>query len=417
MSARSATGFGTAALRLPNPMVLMVWLTVFVPGHLYLWTVERAFAGLVLFVGAFLSLAQTAPWETRRPSQRALAFVFLIQFLYAVSFVYSTAFNGIETGPRDVFEMLRYVIVGAFAFYVIRHADARVRDAVESAVSAVPYFALLVLICFQRSVPVLTGLFKGFLYAETKTSVGATTGQFRIAAPYANPNYLGYACTLGLAYLLFFGRSRLRFLHAAALLVAIFATGSRTAWIATGVVLAYAAAAYAYQGLVRVRLRYALQLSLGLFVLVIAGVRYSERVMENPRVRRVVTAVHRGGLHEEANASKRLDQFRDAFAYIERSPVLGWGPSKYETMTYVDNQYLLWLLRNGALGTAVILAALAMAGWRLIAATRGEPFARAGTLAFLSALLLMLMTGQFLDNFRLLFLTGFIAVAIHQRRA
>ncbi|MDX6769391.1 MAG: O-antigen ligase family protein [Elusimicrobiota bacterium] len=411
------TGFGTATVRLPNPMVLMVWLTVFVPGHLYLWAVERAFAGLVLFAAVFLSLAQTAPWETRRPSQRALAFVFLIQFLYAVSYVYSTAFNGIETGMRDAFEMLRYVIVGGFAFYVIRHADASVRDAVERALSVIPYYSLFVLACFSRSVPVLTGLFKDFLYAQTKTSVGATTGQFRVAAPYANPNYLGYACALGLAYFLFFGRSRLRFLHAGAMLVAIFSTGSRTAWIATGVILAYAAAAYAYQGLVRVRLRYALQLSLGLFVLVVAGVRLSGRIMENPRVRRVVTAVHRGGLQEESNASKRLDQFRDALSYIERSPVLGWGPSKYETMTYVDNQYLLWLLRNGALGTAVILAALAMAGWRLVVSTRGDPLAMAGALAFLSALALMLMTGQFLDNFRLLFLTGFIAVAIHQRRA
>jgi O-antigen ligase len=388
---------------------------VFIPGHLFDWWVEKSFALGVALFALLMLLVKSSPWETRAPSRRAVTVFFLAQFLYAVSFVYSTAFNGIETGLRDVFEMLRFLIAGAFAVYLIRHADGRVRDAVERSLSAMPWFALLVLLCFSRSIPVLTPLLKGFLYADTKTSVGAFTGQFRLAAPFANPNYLGYVGALALSYLLFYGRSRLRFLHSAAMLLVIFCSGSRTAWAASAVVLAAAAAAYGYLGLLHMRLKYALQLSLGLFLLIVAGVRLSDRILESPRVRRVVQAVQGGGLQEEANAAKRLDQFREAYSYIERSPILGWGPSKYETMTYVDNQYLLWLLRMGLLGTAVVLAGLAAAAWRLHGAARGDPLARAGALAFIGALLLMLMTGQFLDNFRLLFLTGFIAAAMHRR--
>lgn len=402
--------------RLPNPMVFLIWLTVFVPGHMYEWWVERAFTAFFCLTASFLMLIKGSPWERRRPAVRALLLLFLVQFFYISAYAYSVAFNGIATGARDYFELARYLFVGIFAVYVIRHFDRSARRAVESAVIVMPYVSIVVLAAFMWNLPVLTPVLKGVIYANTKTSIIPEYGTLRLAAPYTNPNFLGFALTLSICYLVFFSRAPLRFAHAGLAVMTVFYTGSRTAWAGTAVVLAAAAGVYAYLGMVRMRLKFALYLSLGIVAAVGVSLRFASKILENNRVRRVVTAIERGGLQEEANAAKRLEQAREALDYIARSPVFGWGPSKYETMTYVDNQYLMWVLRLGLVGTSVILAGLAMLFWSLIRSARGDPLAWTGTCAFGVSAALMLLTGQFLENFRLLFLTGFLAAAMNARK-
>lgn len=398
---------------LPNPMIFVVWLTLFIPGHLFAWWVERSFAAGVFLVACLLLLVKGAPWETRKPARHASVILFLVQFLYVTSFVYSVAFNGIQTGPRDFFELGRYLILWAFIVYVIRHFEKRVGAAFESAMTASLYFSLFVLAAYQRTLPVLTPFFRA-LYAGTKTSVARFGAQQRLAAPFENPNFLGFAATLAVCWLLFFSKSRLRPAHVAAAFMVLFFTGSRTAWAATGVVLAFALAVYVYQGLIQLKVKLAAQLSLGLLCVILSGPWVAPRVMASTRVARVVNAVTRGGLQDEANAARRLAQARDALGYIARSPVFGWGPSKYETMTYVDNQYLLWLLRNGLAGTGLILVGFALLSWRLLRGAREDLMRWTGAAAFLTSVALMLMAGQFLDNFRLFFLTGFMAAAINE---
>lgn len=415
---RPTASSGAVALpgvvRLPNPMILVVWLAIFIPGHLFDWWLERAFSAGVLMVAFMVLLTKPSPWEARKPSRQASVLFFLIQFLYVTSYVFSVAFNGIQTGSRDYFELGRFVILWAFVVYVIRHFDSRVRSAMESAMTACLYFSLFILVVYQRSIPLLTPFFKGWLYAGTKTSAAEFGWQQRLAAPFENPNFLGFVGTLTMCHLLFFSKSRLRLAHIAAGLLVIFYTGSRTAWAATGLLLGIALAVYFYQGLVRLKMKYAVQLSLVFLCLLLSGPWLLPRVMASSRVARVISALGRGGLQEEANAAERLAQAREALTFISRSPVFGWGPSKYETMAYVDNQYLLWMLRNGALGTGLILTGLTLAGWRLLRSTRGDLMRRAGAIGFLASVGLTLLAGQFLDNFRLFFLTAFMAAAIHE---
>lgn len=401
-------------VRLPNPMRGLVWLTVFVPGHLFHWWVERSFAAAVFLVAGLVLLTKGSAWETRKASRQASFIFFLIQFLYMTSFIYSVAFNGMPTGARDFFEIGRYLILWGFVVYVIRHFDDKVRDSVEAAISVCLYYALFVLATFRLHIPVLTPFFRGWLYAETKTTVGDFGGQMRLAAPFENPNYLGFASVLTLCYLIFFSKSRLRVAHIAAALLVVFFSGSRTAWAGTGLIVAAALATYCYQSMVKLNIKYAVQLSLVFLVVMVSGPWMYARVMSSGRVVRVVKAMHRGGLQEEANAAHRLTRARDAMIFIRQSPVLGWGPSKYVTMTYVDNQYLLWVLRNGVLGAGLILIGFALAGANLLRAAWGDLMHAVGAAVFLCALGVMLLAGQFFDNFRLFFLTVFIAAAMRE---
>lgn len=403
-----------AVFRLPNPMRGLVWLALLIPGHLFDWWVERGFAAGVFLVACLVLMTKGTTWEARAASRKASVVFFLVQFLYVTSYVYSVAFNGIQTGVRDYFELARYLILWAFTVYVIRHFDGTVRKTVETALSASLYYSLFVLALYLHPVPGLTPFFRGWLYAGTKTFVAEFGSQLRLAAPFENPNFLGFVATLTICWLLFFSKSRLRLAHIAAGLLVAFFCGSRTAWAATGLLLALALAAYAYEALIKLRVKYAVQLSLVFLALMLSGPWLYVRVMSSSRVVRVVNALNRGGLQEEANAAQRLVQARAALGYFQQSPVLGWGPSKYETMSYVDNQYLLWLLRNGALGALLIVTGLAMAGWGLVRGARGNLMHVVGAGGFLGALSLMLLAGQFFDNFRLFFLTAFVAAAMRE---
>lgn len=405
----------TPRFRLPNPMIPVVWLAVFIPGHFYEWWVERAFVGAVFALSLFILLAKPAPWETRKAARRASALFFLIQFFYLLSFVYSVAFNGIETGPRDYFDLLRYVFCWAFVLYVLRHHDDRVRRGTEAALAAAAYFCLVVAVCYLRPVPFLSSFFREFLYAQTKTAVN-WLGQLRLSAPFENPNFLGFFMVQALAYHLFFSRSALRHAHAFATLLVVYFTGSRTAWAATTVVLSAAFAGYSYDLAKRLQLKRAVQLSAALFVLVLGGFRFGAAIASNYRVQAILKALHRGGVQNEANAAGRLEQNLEVWEYVKRSPVLGWGPSKYEIFDYVDDQYALWALRNGAVGTLLILGGLVWAAWRLLSAQKGDAMRTIGALAFVAAVALELVTGEFLGNFRLFYLTWFVGTAMARGR-
>lgn len=411
----SAASEARPTLRLPNPMILVVWLAIFTPGHLFEWWVERSFVAAVFALSVFILTAKTSPWEVRRTARIASGFFFLIQFFYVLSFIYSVAFNGIETGSRDYFDLLRYVFTWAFALYVLRHYDDRVRRSTEVAVTAAMYFSLLVAVCYLRPLPVLTPFFRDFLYAHTKTAVN-WFGQLRLAAPFENPNFLGFFAVQVLAYLLFFSRSPIRFMHAGAALLVIYFSGSRTAWVSTGVVAAAAFAAYSYDLATKMKVKRALQLSAAVMLLGIGVVRYGGAFLENGRVRAILEAVHKGGVQNESNAAGRVAQNLEAWEYIKRSPLLGWGPSKYAIFDFVDDQYALWGLRNGAVGFLLIMTGLVWVSWRIIRPQRGDSMKLIGACAFVTAIALELLTGEFLGNFRLCYLTWFIGTAMARSR-
>ncbi|MBI5246014.1 MAG: hypothetical protein HY923_02460 [Elusimicrobia bacterium] len=139
------------ALRLHNPMSAVVWLALFVPGHFL-----GGRLGLLLPAGALLlsgaaSLTLSSPWETRRPGRQAAGLFFLLALLDAVSYAYSTAFNGIRTGAGDVWALSRYPVAGAFTVYLIQHYDESVRKSLETGLTAAIYLSLFLLSIGARS--------------------------------------------------------------------------------------------------------------------------------------------------------------------------------------------------------------------------------------------------------------------------
>lgn len=174
-------------LRLQNPMSAVVWLALFVPGHLLggrlaflLPTAAAALGGLILFT-------QPALWEARRPAREAAAIFFLLALCDATSYLYSMAFNGVRTGPLDFWALARPLFAGVFTVHLIRHRDASVRSSLETALTAAIYLTL-----FQRT----TGI-RAWLLFEPAPS-------------------MGYLAALAAIHYLFFSPSPKRLWHAGA---------------------------------------------------------------------------------------------------------------------------------------------------------------------------------------------------------
>lgn len=182
----------SGVFRLHNPMSALVWLALFLPGHLSGGGLGLVLPAAVLILGGSALFTQPSPWETRRPARQAVAIFFLLALFDLVSYAYSTAFNGIRTGPGDAWALTRSVVAGVFTVYVIRHHDESVRRSLEVALTCAIYLTL-----FLRSVGVLSwSLFE-------------------------SPPSMGYLAALAAIHFIFFSRLPLRRAHAAAAVVVV----------------------------------------------------------------------------------------------------------------------------------------------------------------------------------------------------
>lgn len=337
------------ALRLPNPMMFVVWPAFLLPARLWGWESERAFAGAVFLLACAVLSSMPSPWEARRTSRQTVVFFLLLECLYLISYLYSMAFNGVSTGVRDFGELARYLLLGTFAVYVIRHYDGSARRATEAAMTAALYVSL-------------------FLPANAG---------------------FGYVSTMTLCYLLFFSRARLRLLHSVAALLVVWIAGVPSltaAWFVVSAALAFRL----HQELSRRGLRFAARSSLAAFVLLLAlplaWFSSTSRARPAAEIRQI----------------------------IRRSPVFGWGPAQYELMPSVENQYLFWTLRGGALGAGLILLGLAFACFFLLRSASGDPERLVGAAAFLASVALMLAAGRFLESYQGFLVTAFLMAGMHQ---
>lgn len=341
-------------VRLPNPLSAVVWLAFLIPGSLLGGRLDQALAIIILLVGCAVLIAKPSPWEARRPSALALKFFLALEFLYIVSFMYSAAFNGIQIRLADFFELLRYVFLGGFVIYLIRHYDGHVRAAMEWAMTTALYVALLF--------------------------------------PAADPQ--GYVSVMTLCYLLFFSRARLRFLHCASAVVVVSLAGDRWCWAAASLVVSAAMAVRLYGVLIRRRAKSAALQSILLFAALAA-----------------VPAVYLGSHLAPATAARASSE-TEAIESIRRSPVFGWGPAGREEIPSRGSQYALWLLKGGVLSAVLIAAGLAICAVRLLQAARGDLGHLVGAAFFLVSVAIMLEGGQFLESFRLFFLTSFFVAGM-----
>ena len=168
-------------LRLRNPMSAAVWLALFVPWPFVLPAAVLVLGGVILFT-------HQAPWEARRPAREAAAIFFLLGLCGLVSYAYSMAFNGVRTGPLDLWALARPLFAGVFAVYLIRHHDGCVRESLEAALLAGIYLTL-----FQRT----SGMLSAWPLFEPAQS-------------------MGYLAALAAIHFVFFSRAPLRLAHAAA---------------------------------------------------------------------------------------------------------------------------------------------------------------------------------------------------------
>lgn len=295
-------------LRLHNPMSALVWLALFAPGQLFGGRLGLLLPAAAVLIGGAALFSQPSPWETRRTALRAARLFFVLALLDVVSYAYSTAFNGIRTGPLDLWALSRPLVAGLFVVYLIRHYDASVRRSLESALTAAVYLTLFLV------------------------SIGA--GSWSLFEPV---QAMGYVAVLAAVYFLFFSRAPLRRAHAAAAALVVYLSSP-------------------------------------------AG----------------------------------FGSARGASSYFWRSPILGWGPARYEPMA--GNQYLTWLLRNGALGMSVILIGAGLVAYHVLRAQRDRS-RRIGAALFLGAAALMLAAGAFLEDFRLFALTSFLIAGMREEAA
>lgn len=295
-------------VRLHNPMSAVVWLAVFVPGHMLDGRIGYFFPAAVLLLGGVILFTQPALWEARRPAREAGVIFFLMLLSDAVSCAYSMAFNGVRSGPMDLWALARPLFAGVFTVYLIRHHDDSVRRSLEKALLGALYFTL-----FLRT----TGSRSWSLFEPAQS--------------------MGYLAALAAIHFAFFSRAPLRLAHAAA---------SATV---------------------------------------------------------VLFCIPPG-----------LAPSREAMAMFWRSPVFGWGPAFYEPVSSLGNQYLRWLLRGGVLGTALILIGLSLVGFRLLRDAWNDRRRLLGAAIFLGFAAGMLMTGAFLEDFRLFVLTAFMIAGMHE---
>jgi hypothetical protein len=339
-------------LRLPNPMIVVVWLAFLVPTAVLGGWADRLLGVAAAVLGSVVLFTQPSPWEARKPSALALKSFVLLEVFYAGSALYSAGFNGAALVSGGWFELLRFVFVGVFVVHLIRHFDARVRAAMEGAMTAGVYAAL--------------------------------------AFPVLDPR--GFLTVMTLCWLLFFSEQRLRFLHAVTATLVVFFTGDRICWGAAFLILSAADSVMVHRSLVALGVRSAARLSVALFLL-LTGVAFWKMG--------VLTAV------ASAFDEPTVRQF------VRLSPVFGWGPVATSALPGRD-QYLFWVLKGGALGTAVLLTGLLITGYRLLRTARAEPARLAGVASFLASVALMLTGGRFFESYRLVFAAAFFAAGMFE---
>ena len=213
--------------------------------------------------------------------------------------------------------------------------------------------------------------------------VHASVALAAAAAPYASlalPSVdpYGYLSVLALCWQLFFARGRARWAHAAAAALAVALHGGPAAWAAA---LLAAAAALA---------------------------------VRHPRGRGRPAALFFALLYLAAAACALRAAPTRAAALVRGSPLLGWGPARYEAVPAGLSQYAVWLVTGGALGEALVLAGVSLAAWRLLRACAADPRRLAGAAAFLGGAALTAAGAPVLESYRLFFATVFLTAAMHE---
>lgn len=390
----------------------LIWITLFTPMHMASGLAGYLFlVGLCLFAMGVLAAGKTPAKIGPIPVLYLVGALGFLTLIYTSTYAINVFVFEMETGPRDFFEVTRFVIYGLIILSVLTCMTIKHVVHMERAIVFAYLFAVFVGLCFLINIPIFSTLFQDIIYSDTKTAM-AWGGRIRLSAPLENPNYLGFLIVLSFCYLLFFSR-----LSAAALFagcIVLFFTGSRTAWFSfIGVIALYYMYVFslAITQLKWKRLIKAL-IAIGLVLFIV--IWNWDAISEGNRVSSFLRILESGSLFTDLSATEHLANYARAFENFAQAPILGTGPSKYAVMDVVDNQFLLWLMRNGLVGTLMIIGFLIGAFIFQFRCCRTLQH-QFGVFAFWGASFGFYLTGAFLNNFRLAMIFALLIGAISCR--
>ena len=167
----------------------------------------------------------------------------------------------------------------------------------------------------------------------------------RIIGTFGNPNYCGMFFAILLAatssYYLFPIKGKLKlhyfFIIEIGIIALMMLTGSRTAMFSFVIITLFSV----FSGKLKIKkLKYFFIIIIGvIFILVFATPQYF--------IGRIFS--------EYTSFHAHLSMFKEAFKEINKSPILGLGPTKMQLTSTVDNEYLLYLRRYGLIGIILFL--------------------------------------------------------------
>lgn len=382
----------TAGSWLPAIALLV---SIFVPGHMFGWAIEWAWLAIVTLLGGLLILNQSnrttllglpaSIWLVIHAALTAASVISIgwVMFRYHI---------GLEA--RDVVELLRFPLYGLFGLIVAALASRWDPGAIDRIIRLLPWFVLVCTAAFVLEAPIIFDLLS-VIYAEAKVLVGL--GVVRVPFPFENPNFLGFFAIISLAYFTFYTPSAL---YVALLIVVLFVTGSRSAWIAALPILCLGGVVTAWRFSVdEIGIRSIVTWALPFIVTTLLAI-FWDQLTYFSRLAELASALQGGRGVQTADV--RFELAGALLDWFERSPMLGWGPGRTLGLDVADNQYVSWLVNWGLVGTALAVAAnlLLLGRLALIAQNMRELL---GAIALTAALALMIFTGDFLENYRLYF--------------
>ena len=393
--------------------IISAWVAVFIPGHLYGWLIERSYVLLLVMVAiASLYTSRTSPRNFIGRGNNIILFgLLVITILYVTSTIVTATTSSSSITIRDLLDLLRYMAVGA-VFIIMGNADAdRLRSTVDKLIFVSLTFSLMILFLYIVDVPVMSDI-AHWLYQDTKTAISFPRW-VRLSAPFENPNFLAFYAVLCLAYSLFFTYGKRKYLIATLALIVLVATGSRSGWVSTFMLFFGLLASITYKifsrnpSILRKDARFLIVLVFLISCLLWLLYPY---FLESIRVQMVINALEDGGITYERNVAGRIDMFVEALKLFSQRPIFGWGPLKGGGLDVIDNQYLLVLARQGVVGFAFLTGVILYVFNGAVKSmhTRTEKY---GVIFMLLAVMVMLMTGAFFNNFRLFVLFMFFVVA------
>lgn len=388
------------------------WLflvTALIPGHLFDWATEWAFASSTTILGVwyFQRTARRYPLGARI----GIVTLFAVTCVSWVGYIFTLALATFPTGIRDVVELLKPTMVFFSGALTLAFGPPRLENLRRACFWVLAYGVICGLI-LMFDVPMLSSLVDT-LYGSTKT--GFSEFHVRLSIPFENPNFLGLLAVLSLAISLSFA-SRPDLKLAAVSLCAAGLSGSRTAWLTSVLVLTVFLVTVVVTVITDRRNLSVPTLALAVG-LPLAAIYFLPVVAESfQRLESFIELITSFDLGADHSYSERLALRENATILILERPVVGWGAIKYTNLDIVDSQYFSLLLRFGVLGSLILLVAAAAGVFANLRPLAGTRDLKSGVLMWL-VLAAWLWNGTFIENIRLAILITIIFASASRAHA